>query len=264
MIVYADVFIFTNTLINLVLLTLSAHFNKVQIKYIFLLISAFSGAVLSVAAILKLSYVALYIAKFIIPVIMCIICTNSLALKQQLKMLLTYLISSFILSGVMMCIKQSALITEELTISLTAIICSVLIFALIYKVALRFLINNFKQRNNYFNITLCHKNITLNILGFNDNGNSLVYGTDETPVFICDKEVLEPIISKFDICYDDLICTTVTGSNLIKVFKPDCVYINNQKINAIVGISPIPLNTDYDILFNYENVKFNETEKNYV
>ena len=171
---------------------------------------------------------------------------------------------TFMLSGTTICIKYVLSPTNKNEISIIATICSLLFLAVFHKKLLDFYNKNLKNHKNYAEVTIYHKGVTLVLCAFNDSGNSLVYGNEEIPVFICDYKTIEPITENNNIKYDFIKCCTITENSTIKIFEPDSISVNGENIRAIIGISPVLLNTDYDILINLENIKVKETEINYV
>lgn len=260
LIVYIDVLILYNTAINALLLHLSAHFNKLHVKYKAIYISAFIGAV---AAGILIMYVPLkhtYIFKVILPCVMCGICSKHQTVKQYINLTITYLIFAFLLSG----ITLGFFIKKDFKISAVVTISAVLILITIYKKMINFFINHTKHFSDYIEVIICHQNTTIKMTGFNDSGNNLISSKNGLPVYITDEDSLEPIIKKGNIKYDYLNCCTINGKSNIKCFNPEYICVNGKKVEALVGISNIALNTDYDILLNLSNTIFSETETNYV
>ncbi len=261
MIVYIDIFLIYNTFINWCVLYFSALFNKLTFKCISILISALFGAALSALVLLFLPHYIQNISKLIVPAIMCKICLKHYTLKQYIKFLFTYLLFTVILSGITLGTKYTFPDNNATELPVIIVICSILIFATLYKVIINLYSSQLNQYHEHVKITIIHNGIKLNLTGFNDSGNSLIYGLEKTPVFISDSNTLSPIINAGTIVYENLKCYTINNVDIIKIFTPDYVDINGIKISAKIGISNIPLNTTCDILLNISNIKLNETEK---
>lgn len=237
-------------------------FNKIKASRYIILVYILITTTLSLVTMLLMPQTIINLMKFIEPVILCNICIDNITLKQRIKLLFTYILFNFILSGLTFSIKYT--IGNISVTKIYVILCSIIIFVVVYKFLIKQQSEQLKNHYQYINVTITHCNNTLNLLGYNDSGNSLAFGDEQTPVFITDMNVLSPIIKNNNITYTEINCCTINNISTIKAFKPDSIIVNNQKTNALIGISTVPLNGDFDIILNYSNVDLNETEINYV
>ena len=263
MLIYLDVLFIYNSFINFIIIKTSAHLNKINIRHYKIIISSCIGAFFSITSTLCLKNFSQNILKIMLPPIMCAICSRQSTVKIYIKLLITHNLISYIFSGVMLNVKYIALNTNNISVSALDVITSILFFFVLYKTSISYFRRTIQHHNNYCEITIIHNGIILNLLGYNDTGNSLT-SLDNVPIFICDTQSLAPILNNTSINFVNYNCSTILENGSIKTFTPDCIKISDVKIEAILGISNIPLNADYDVLVNINNLTYNEMEINYV
>jgi len=262
-IVYVDIILMYNIAINIVVLFLSTHLIKYPLSLFTMFISIITCSFISVLTLLYASMTIQNIIKLISPAVICTIITKNVTLRQHIKLIITYHIFSFVLSGIMQSTKYSLNSLESCTITLLSVLIAVILFIKSYKTATHFFVNQFKSHSNNYEITIYHNGKCLKLLGYNDSGNTLVYNIDNIPIFISDYETLKQILTNENEKYELIECSTILKKSYIKVFEPDSIYISGKKAQAKIGISNIPLKTDFDIIINIDNVRFSETETNY-
>jgi stage II sporulation protein GA (sporulation sigma-E factor processing peptidase) len=97
---------------------------------------------------------------------------------------------------------------------------------------------------------------TLN--AFADSGNTLTDFFTGKPVMICDKSACAGLFPELDINKLELVkglrllpYSTINGSGIIPVFKPDSITVENKSIDALIGISKENINKNgVNAIFN--------------
>lgn len=160
--------------------------------------------------------------------------------------------------------KHTVILKNNKMISMIAVLLSYLLFVGTYKTIIKLFVQSAQQSKHFFEVLICHNNVSLSLIGFNDTGNSLTSVVDRLPVFISDEDSLKPLISHNKIEYTYSECSTILEKSAIKTFCPDCIFVNGKRCFALIGIAQMPLDADFDILINFDNIKYNETEISYV
>ena len=264
MVIYLDIILLHNILINMAIIYFNTYFCKIKVKWFLTFIAAAVGSIIALIALLFLSIGLQNIVKFILPAIMYIICSSDVTSKIYFKLLTMHIFFTLIFSGITLCIKYTSPTSGVESISIFVTLCSLVAFAVFCKTIVNYSINLIKKINNYTLVEIIHNGIRLLLVGFNDTGNELTSRSNNLPVLICNSESIKSILSNSVIEFEIINFQTISQAGYIKTFKPDLIHIDGKRCNAVIGISPIKINTDYDILLNFDNIKYNETETNYV
>jgi len=100
------------------------------------------------------------------------------------------------------------------------------------------------------------ENRTLN--AFADSGNTLTDFFTGSPVIICDKSTCADLFPDLEVSSHELVkglrllpYSTINGSGIIPVFKPDSVKIDDKSVDALIGISKNDINKNgVNAIFN--------------
>lgn len=248
--IYLDLIMILNFFFDLILLLSVAFILKRKIKYERLMFSSFIGGLSILGLFINFNNLTLFIYKFIISIIMILICFKFQNIKYFFNNLLFLYINSIVLGGFLYFLnisfsyKHDGLIFFHHGLSInfiTLIILGPLIIYLYVK-QLKKIKNNY---NNYQDVFIYFNNNKYHYIGYIDSGNNLSY--KNIPVILIDKRKLLFEIKEF--VYMPYQALNYTG--LLKLIKLDKVVIDNHEYKAYLGISEDNINIDgVELLLN--------------
>ena len=250
--IYLDLIMILNFFFDLILLLSVAIILKRKIIYERLIISSFIGGLSILGLFINFNSITLFIYKFVISILMIVICFKYQDIKYFINNLIYLYINSIVLGGFLYFLnisfsyKRDGLIFYHHGLSInfiTLIILGPLIIYLYIK-QVKKIKNNY---NNYYDVYIYYKNKSYKYIGYIDSGNNLKY--KKIPVVLIDKKKLLFEIKEFS--YMPYQALNYTG--LLKLVKLDKVIINNNIYDAYLGISDTNIKIDgVDILLNKE------------
>lgn len=248
--IYLDLIMILNFFFDLILLLSVAIILKRKIKYERLIISSFLGGLSILGLFINFNSLTLFVYKFLISILMVIICFKFQNLKYFFNNILFLYINSIVLGGFLYFLniefsyKREGLVFYHHGLSINFITLIILgpIIIYLYVKQIKKLKNNY---NNYYNVDIIINNKTYSYTGYIDSGNNLSY--KGIPVILIDKKKLLFEIKEFS--YMPYQALNYTG--LLKLVKLDKVNVNNNVYNAYLGIMDNDIKIDgVDILLN--------------
>ena len=250
--IYLDLIMILNFFFDLILLVSVAIILKRKIIYERLIISSFIGGLSILGLFINFDTITLFIYKFIISIIMIIICFKYQDIKYFINNLIYLYINSIVLGGFLYFLnisfsyKHDGLIFYHHGLSINFIILIILgpIIIYLYIKQIKKIKNNY---NNYLDVFIFINNKSYKYTGYIDSGNNLRY--KNTPVILLDKKKLLFEIKEFS--YMPYQALNYTG--LLKIIKIDKIIIDNTFYKAYLGIFENDIKIDgVDILLNKE------------
>ena len=248
--IYLDLIMILNFFFDLILLLSVAIILKRKIIYERLIISSFIGGLSILGLFISFNSISLFIYKFLISILMVVICFKYQDIKYFFNNILYLYINSIVLGGFLYFLniefsyKRNGLVFYHHGLSInfiTLIILGPLIIYLYVK-QIKKIKNNY---NNYLNVNIFYKDKSYTYTGYYDSGNNLTY--KGKPVILIDKKKLLFEIKEFS--YMPYQALNYTG--LLKLIKLDKVIIDNNLYNAYLGISSTNIKIDgVDVLLN--------------
>jgi stage II sporulation protein GA (sporulation sigma-E factor processing peptidase) len=126
--------------------------------------------------------------------------------------------------------------------------------------ALRYFMDVKFNTDKLYAVSFSYMGKSRELSAFADSGNTLTDFFTGKPVIICDKSACDGIFPELECLTGDydvipglrfLPYSTVGGSGLLPVFKPESVRIGNKRVNALIGISKEGINKDgVNAIFN--------------
>lgn len=269
MVVYIDILILVNFIVDYFLLLLAACFLQKKPRLWRLIIGAMAGGIFSLYIFLPQSN---FIFQSLIQVIMCaILCLITFGfgdVKSFFRGVAVLFAVNFAYSGAMIAIwllfKPYGMVINNSIVYFNISPLFLILFSVIgYFVAVVFkklLKKNFSQ-NTYCEITVNCQDRSLTLNGIVDSGNSLndVFGISQ--IFITESEIVDTLLYKEKqnpTRIRKIPCSTVAGERLLDGYRIDSaeVLYDNKKYsfkNPVLAISAVPL-TDTKIIVNPENL----------
>lgn len=254
MIIYIDLLIILNFFIDLILLmgTSTLLKRKASIKRICL------GALVGSLSCLLLFYInnnyVLLLYKFIVSILMILIAFKYESFKYFKDNLVWLYILSIILGGAIY------LLSDQITLSNKGLVfggngLKINLFMLI--IISPFIIYKYVKESknyqitysNYYDISIYYDEYVLSGVGFLDTGNNLRDPFFNRPIILVDRNLIHDNISTFLVPY-----YTLNKSDLLDVFKPKKIIINNKTIkNVLIGLTNVNID-GIKIILNKEAI----------
>lgn len=261
MIIYVDVLIFTNIIINYCILSLSQKFLHIKTKQTRLVISSTIGALFSLIVFLPIySNIFSLSLKLLVAFIMCLIGFSYSNISSFIKLVVCVFSISLVFSGLMVLIYQYTNIKRIAVINdvvyfqiepLNLILISLFIYLIIIVLQRSF---NDNTKNTLVTTKILYNQITYECCGKVDTGNSVVEPFSQIPVIIVEKSVF----GKNEIPTTRIIPYKALGSHgILNGFKPDKVFISKKEIkkNIYIGIYNGNIDTNVKAIINSEIVR---------
>lgn len=241
MIIYIDVLIFTNILINYCILSLTEKFLHIKTKQIRLILSSTLCSLFSLTVFLQIGNLLSLVLKLLCAIILCLVAYKYTDIKTYIKCISMVFAISVIYCGVMIVFYQTVKPTNMAIINdnvyfqikpLTLILISIAIYIIVLCI----------KRVVSCDVTDTVVDLKINIdgnvyscIGKIDTGNSVVEPFSNTPVIITERSVLNGLKMKNQriIPYK-----TLNSNSIMYAVKADEIYINKKQINkqAYIGV----------------------------
>lgn len=245
MIVYADMIVLENTIINLFLLIITMKCTRRKYKMPTILASAFVGGLYTIVLFIPdLRVLSSFIIEIFVAYLMIRITSGKLNFLSHIKLLIVFLLLTFMLSGIcfMFSIKQNYYILgSSFNIEHYSIKYVMISLMIIYIIGSR-IIDYIKERsfvNNYlYDITFTINDKKYEYRSFLDTGNELREPITNLPCIIVERDYVKDLDVKENSVY--YIPYNVIGSqgNLVGIRVNNILIngrgISKRRIDAIV------------------------------
>lgn len=268
-IVYADILILVNFVVDYFLLRFTAHFLRKKLRLWRLLTASFLGGIFSLYIFVPQSNFFVQIAvQLLMCAVLCFVCFGFESVKEFFWRSAVLFAVNFAYSGAMIAVwmlfKPYGMVINNSVVYFNISPIFLIVFSVVgyFGVLLirRLLKKKFSQ-NVCCKVTLFCKNQSISLDGIVDSGNSLsdVFGVSQ--IFITEKKFAENLLGeevKNLTRFRKIPCNTVAGDRLLdgyridkaKVFYNDKVY---EFKNPVLAISATQL-VDTKIIVNPENL----------
>ncbi len=275
LIVYADILILLNFLIDYFILLLTAKLLEIRYGIFRLLLASTIGGLSSLYIFLpRINTIIDFIYKLIICMILSLTAFNIKHIKQYFKITVSLFTMTCLYAGLTVAVwhifKPNGLIINNsiayFDISPIALIFSTVIFYISFV----FLNQIFKNTCNFAekcNITVFSDNRSISLTAIIDSGNSVEDFFGKSEIIITDSSSFKSLFGEINIESDEyknrfriIPCSTVTGEDVLKGFRCDkaVVDVNNEKINIkkpILAISKVKFEDGYNAIVNPKILK---------
>ncbi|MCL2018451.1 MAG: sigma-E processing peptidase SpoIIGA [Oscillospiraceae bacterium] len=265
-VIYIDTLIIINLYINFFIIRACGVFLHRKTSTIRCLFGTVIGGLSSLVILLPpLPALAETGIKLLIGSVLILIIFELHGFKELIKNVLVFFVINVLFAGVMLFLSLFAsprgMIYNNSTVYFDISFMALLIFtAAAYFVirALRYFLDVKFNAEKIYRITFYYGGEIRDLKGFADSGNTLTDFFTGLPVIVCDKIVCTDLFP--DLTFDSfenvkglrlLPYSTINGSGIIPVFKPDSVTINKKEVAALIGISKESFNkSEINAIFN--------------
>ncbi len=241
-VIYIDLIIFINFIIDLLLLISVDMLLKRKAKFKNLIISSLVGSVSTLSLFyFKDSYILL-LFKLTISILMILIAFNYESFKYFKDNLIWFYVTGIILAGTIYLFNnQIALVNSGLVFSKNGFKINLIMLITISPIIIYKYINLQKTfKNDYldlYDVEIYYEGYKLIGTGFLDTGNKLKDPYFGRPVILVNETLITKKVKYFLMPYH-----TVNNEALLKVFKPEKVKINKKTIKRVlVGLTDVNL-----------------------
>jgi len=254
LIIYIDLLILLNFIIDILLLISVDLLLKRKTKLFRIILAAFIGSI----SIFLLFYIynnyLLLFYKFFISMLMVIIAFKYESFDYFKENLFWLYIISIIFGGSIYLLNNQITLTNQgivfsesgfkINIILLMIIAPIIIYKYLkYQKSLT--VNN----SNLYDVDIYYKDNLISGTGFLDTGNKLIDPYFGRPIILVNKELIKLEIKSFFVPYK-----VINDNGLLEVFKPDKIAINkrvNKKV--LIGLTDVNMN-GIKIILNTEAI----------
>ncbi len=271
LIVYMDVLIFLNTLIDYFLLSATAKITGEKVKIIREVLASLFGGFFSVYIFLpnqKTAFEFLY--KLAVAFCLSAVCFKFKGFKQYLKNTVVFFLVTCVYAGVMFALwvifKPHGMVINNSVvyfhISPTVLVLCTVVGYLVFWILWRTFgkSSQFAQRCE---ITVFANDNSIKLNAISDTGNSIEDVFHKSDIIIADRQEIELLFGNVDITqnpdlqrrYRILPCSTVSGYDTLDGFRCDSatvLYDNKTAVleKPLLAVSKVSLNDGYNAIVN--------------
>lgn len=231
MVIYLDILLLENLVVNLFLLYITARTLRVKVELRYIILAATIGSLYVITLVYpQLKSFSSVSFKIIVAVILVLISFRKRKIMFNIKALAIFILYSMMLAGACMFVQYS----EDYDINNSVIInfsykklmISVMIIYMIIDRVIVYIKERKDLSNLVYNIDIVLKNSQKNIKAFLDTGNNLREPATNLPVVIVEKSVFKDVdLKSYDKFYIPYRVVSGQGGNL-QGFKPEYIKIH--------------------------------------
>jgi stage II sporulation protein GA (sporulation sigma-E factor processing peptidase) len=237
-IVYVDVLILVNFIVNLFILHVTVQTLRKRVKLIWMCLSSFVGSLYVLIVVYpELKYLSYIPFKILIVVIMILIAFRDKNILFNIKSCLIFWLYSILLAG--MCLLIAISNNKDMPFNVIIInfpyekllLSVMIIYILIYRIII-FIGDRKKIITLIYTIDIINKSYKKSIKAFLDTGNELREPATNLPVLIVERAILSEIMLEKNNTYY-IPYTVLNGTNGRLVgFKPEYINIHIDEKNV--------------------------------
>ncbi|MCB2358928.1 sigma-E processing peptidase SpoIIGA [Clostridium estertheticum] len=257
MVVYVDVLILVNFIVNLFILHITVQTLRKRVKLKWLLISSLVGSLYVITVLYpSLKWLTFLPFKILIVIVMIVIVFHEKRLLFNIKASLIFLLYSILLAGMCFFIQMNS--KKDMSFDVVIInfpyeklLLSVMIIYMVICRVVIFVEDRKKISTLIYTVDIVNKNYIKTIKAFLDTGNELRETASNLPVLIVERNILSEISLEKNNTYF-IPYTVVNGtSGRFIGFKPEYINIHINKKNierkdVIVAFCEYKLSKDND------------------
>lgn len=260
MVVFLDVLILENFIVNLFLLNLTSKVVRTKFKLINAIISSLFGTIMAVLGLIsKYSFLYNLPSKLIIAVIMILIIYREKNILFLMKTTIVLMALSMMLAGLCLFVEYNDNIEfcrYLINYSYKKLLVSTMIVYLLFERILSYLDDRKSVKNLIYNVEIIYKKNKKSIKAFLDTGNELREPATNLPVIIVEKTVFEDIVENINFSFNIPYQMVNGGFGYLRGFQPEYINIyydeKIEKKKAIIAFCDSKLSDldDYNALLS--------------
>ncbi|GAA0176984.1 sigma-E processing peptidase SpoIIGA [Clostridium sediminicola] len=260
MVVFLDILIFENFIVNLFLLNLTSQVVRIKYKVFNAVLASLFGVLTAVLGLInKFSFLYNLPFKIIIAIIMILIVYRKRNLLFYIKTTIVYIALSMMLAGFCLFVEYNDNIEfceYLINYSYKKLLLSVMIIYLVFKRILSYLHDRKSIKNLIYNVEIIYKKNKKSINAFLDTGNELREPATNLPVIIVEKAVFEDVLESMNLTFNIPYQMVDGGFGCLKGFQPEYINIHYdekiEKKKAIIAFCDSKLSDldDYNALLS--------------
>ncbi|MCB2292271.1 sigma-E processing peptidase SpoIIGA [Clostridium algoriphilum] len=257
MVVYVDVLLLVNFIVNLFILHVTVQTLRKRVKLIWMCVSSFVGSLYVLTVLYpELKSLTYFPFKILILIVMILITFREKNILFNIKASLIFLLYSILLAGMCLFIQMNN--SKDMSFNVIIInfpyekllLSVMIIYILIYRIII-FIGDRKKMSTLIYTIDIINKNYKKTIKAFLDTGNELREPATKLPVLIVERDSLSEIMLEKNNTYF-IPYTVVNGTNGKLIgFKPEYISIHIDEKNietkdVIIAFCEYKLSKDND------------------
>lgn len=239
MTIYVDVVLLLNFIIDLLLLFSVDILLRRFAKKRRIVVGALVGSLSTLLLFLVKGQAFLIVYKLVTSIVLVIIAFGYKSFSYFKDNLFWLYVVSIILGGSIYLInddvtfKNNALVFSTKGVIINFVILFGFGFFIVYKYIK--LMKNYKlDYHNYMSVDIYFNNDVISDVGFLDTGNNLKDPVGGKPIILVDKSMFDGDVFGYLVPFKGL-----NSSGLLKVFKPDKVYVDKKRVSASIGVGSV-------------------------
>lgn len=257
MIVYIDVLILVNFIVNLFILHVTVQTLRKRVNLMWMCVSSFVGSLYVLTVVYpKIKYLTYLPFKILVPVAMILIVFREKNILFNIKASLIFILYSILLAGMCLFIQMNN--SKDMSFDIIIInfpyeklmLSVMIIYILIYRIMI-FIGDRKKISTLIYTVDIINKSYKKTIKAFLDTGNELREPATNLPVLIVERRILSEILLEKNNTYF-IPYNVVNGTNGRLIgFKPQYINIHIDKKNietrdVIIAFCEYKLSKDND------------------
>lgn len=250
MTIYLDLIFFINFAFDFLLLLVVNIILKRNVKLYRIIIASFVGAFSIIFLFIKMSNLTLFLAKFLISIIMILISFKYINLKTFLNNIICLYLCSIVLGGFLYYLSlEFSYKNEGLIFYYDGMSINFIILLIISPIVLYIYIRQAHKFKNTFskihNLEIIFDNgRRLKLSAFLDTGNQLYDPYFNKPIILVEKDMLKNKVKLANVMY--VPYNSLNNRQILKCIKANKAFINGResKVNFLVGISENKFNLE--------------------
>ncbi len=239
---YLDLIMIFNFLMNINVIYITSFILKRKVKIKYIIIASILGIIPTLIYLICNIFLVNTLFFIVFSFIISVIVFGYKSIIYTIKNIIYMYLVSVLLGGSLYMFNLR--INNPLLNILILIILSIFFNRIYYKLLL-----NLKENNSsYYQVSIHYKNEVISCIGFLDTGNKIIDPYRGYPVILLNNNLLKQTIDKYIL----VPYYTVNGSSLLKCFRPDNIYINDNicKKKCLVALVGNTILCDCDLILN--------------
>ncbi len=239
---YLDLVIIFNFIMNIITIYDVSIILKRKVKTKYVVISSLLGIIPTLIYLINNILIINILLFILFSFIMSMITFKYKNIIYTIKNIIYMYFCSVLLGGILylFSIRISSILLNLVIFIFLAILSNM--------VYLKIMLSLKENNSNYYYVNIYYKNEIISCMGFLDTGNKIIDPYRGYPVILLNSSLLKQTIDKYIL----VPYYTINGNSLLKCFKPDSVYINENicKSKCLVALVGNTILCDYDLILN--------------